>query len=247
MRDELARAWSFLDRADMSGGRREPFAFGTAIYDDEVPLRLDSNLLLVERPADPQQLLEEARRHSRRMIVFVDPDEGERLAPFFAERGWNVRRQLLMVQLREPETGADLELVEEVREQELRPARQRVVEGEPWARPEIMAQLFAAKHLIAKRVGARFFAVRVDGEVVSYTDLYQDGADAQVEDVGTLPEHRGRGYAKAVVLKAIQVARASGAEFVFLVADAEDWPQELYRRLGFDDLGSYVKLIEPGV
>lgn len=247
MPDELARAWSFLARSDMAGARSEPFAFGRATYDDEVPLRLDSNLLLVDRPAEAGQLLEEAHRRSRRMIVVVDAEEGERLAPFFAARGWLVRRQLLMAQLRRPETEGDLALVEEVREQELRPARQRVVAGQPWAKPEIMAQLFAAKHLIGRRVVARFFAVRIDGEVVSYTDLYHDGADAQVEDVGTLPEHRGRGYAKAVVLKAIEVARAGGAEFVFLVADAEDWPQELYRRLGFDDLGTYVKLIAPGV
>jgi hypothetical protein len=26
-----------------------------------------------------------------------------------------------------------------------------------------------------------------------------------------------------------------------LFADAEDWPKELYRRLGFDELGHYVK------
>jgi ribosomal protein S18 acetylase RimI-like enzyme len=92
----------------------------------------------------------------------------------------------------------------------------------------------------------RFFAVEVDGVVASYTDLYQDGADAQVEDVGTLPEHRGRGYATAVVLAAIAAARADGAEFVFLVADLDDWPKELYRKLGFDELGYYVKLVAPG-
>jgi ribosomal protein S18 acetylase RimI-like enzyme len=61
--------------------------------------------------------------------------------------------------------------------------------------------------------------------------------------VGTLHDHRGRGYAKAVVLAAIAAARKRGAEFVFLVADHDDWPKELYRRLGFDELGYYVKLV----
>jgi ribosomal protein S18 acetylase RimI-like enzyme len=86
----------------------------------------------------------------------------------------------------------------------------------------------------------------VDGEVVSYADLYQDGADAQVEDVGTLDEHRGRGYASAVVLAAIEASRRDGAELVFLVADANDWPQELYRRLGFETVGNYTKFFLPG-
>ena len=92
---------------------------------------------------------------------------------------------------------------------------------------------------------ARYFAILVGGEVVSYTDLYQDGADAQIEDVGTRHEHRGRGYASAVVLRAIAEAHKDGAEFVFLVADLEDWPKELYRRLGFDELGYFVKFIAP--
>jgi ribosomal protein S18 acetylase RimI-like enzyme len=108
-----------------------------------------------------------------------------------------------------------------------------------------MEQLFAAKALIGQRVTARHFAVVLYGKVVSYTDLYQDGADAQVEDVGTLQEHRKRGYASAVILTAISEARKAGAEFVFLVADLEDWPKELYRRLGFDELGYYVKFIAP--
>jgi hypothetical protein len=47
------------------------------------------------------------------------------------------------------------------------------------------------------------------------------------------------------VLAAIEAARADGAEFVFLVADLEDWPKELYRRLGFDELGYFVKFIAP--
>jgi ribosomal protein S18 acetylase RimI-like enzyme len=83
--------------------------------------------------------------------------------------------------------------------------------------------------------------VQLNGAVVSYADLYQDGADAQVEDVGTLPEQRGRGYATAVILAAIAEARRAGAEFIFLVADMDDWPKELYRRLGFDELGHYTK------
>ena len=127
----------------------------------------------------------------------------------------------------------------------LRAARHQVVTGQPWAKPEIMAELFAGKELIGRRVRARYFAVLLGGEVVSYTDLYQDGPDAQIEDVGTLQEHREHGYASAVVLAAIAEAREDGAEFVFLVADLEDWPKELYRRLGFDELGYFVKFIAP--
>lgn len=245
MADGLARAYAFLDRADMAGERTESSSVGTAVFDDDLPKRLDSNFLRVEREADPETVRQEAKRLGRRMIFVPDPELGERLAPHFEERGWRVNRVVVMAQLREPERTGDLSLVTEVEEPALRAARHQVVTGQPWASPEIMAQLFAGKDVIGKRVRARFFAIVVDGEVVSYTDLYQDGTEAQVEDVGTLHEHRGRGYASAVVLAAIAEARKHGAEFVFLVADYEDWPKELYRRLGFDELGYYVKFIGP--
>lgn len=245
MPDHLARAYAFLERADMAGERRESSLVGAAVFDDAVPKRLDSNFLQVEREAAPETVHAEAERLRRRMIHVPDSELGERLVPYFEERAWLVRRHVVMAQLREPERQVDLSLVTEVEEPTLRAARHQVVTGQPWAAPEVMAQLFAAKELIGQRVRARYFAVLVDGEVVSYTDLYQDGADAQIEDVGTLHDHRGRGYASAVVLAAIDAARKDGAEFVFLVADREDWPKELYRRLGFDELGYFVKFIAP--
>ena len=245
MDEYLARAHAFLDRADMAGERSEGSSVGTAVFDDAVPRRLDSNFLRVEQEVDAKTVLAEAKRLRRRMIHVPDSELGERLVPHFQERDWLVRRHVLMAQLREPEREADTSIVSEVDEPMLRSARHQVVAGQPWAKPEIMAELFAGKELIGRRVRARYFAVVLDNEVVSYTDLYQDGADAQIEDVGTVHEHRECGYASAVVLAAIAEARGEGAEFVFLVADLEDWPKELYRRLGFDELGYFVKFIAP--
>src|SRR4051794_37671747 len=98
-----------------------------------------------------------------------------------------------MAQLREPEPGAAVSLVQEVSEEELRPPRRVLLGDQPWAKPEVLDQLFAAKALIGERVSARHFAVPADGQIVSYADLYLDGRDAQIEDVGTLPDHRGAG------------------------------------------------------
>lgn len=245
MGDELARAYAFLARGDMGGTRTEASSYGRVVYTDELPRRSDGNYLWVEREAGPEELVAEAQRLRRRLIFVPDPELGGRLAPWFTEHGWRIDRHLVMAQLREPERSADLSLVHEVDERALRPARRRLLEGQPWADPEVVEQLFAAKALIGERVRVRFFAVPVDGEIVSYADLYSDGAGAQIEDVGTLPEHRGFGYATAVVLAATEAARAAGADFVFLVADAEDWPKKLYRSLGFDELGHYTKFFAP--
>jgi ribosomal protein S18 acetylase RimI-like enzyme len=245
MSDDLARAHAFLARGDMYGPRAVPSPYGTAVFTDELPRRLDGNYLRIERSAKPEEVAAEARRLERRMIFVPEAELGERLAPHFRRRGWRVNRVALMAQRREPERDAGLSLVQEVAEEDLRAARQRVNAGQPWGTPDVLEQLFAGKRLIAQQLETRFFAVVVDDEVVSYAELYQHGADAQVEDVGTLPEHRGRGYATAIILAAVAQARRNGADFVFLVTDKEDWPKELYRRLGFDELGYYVKFVAP--
>ncbi len=245
MREELARSYEFLARGDMSGTRVVESPFGRAVYTDELPRRLDGNYLWVESADGPEELVAEAARLERRLIFVPDPELGDALAPWFKQQGWRIDRHVVMTQLREPERQADLSLVREVSEPDLREARKRVLANEPWATPQVLEQIFAAKALIGERVRTRFFAAVLDGEVVSYTDLYLDGADAQVEDVGTLPERRNEGHATAVVLAAVAEARRSGAEFVFLVADADDWPKVLYGRLGFDEVGHYTKFFAP--
>jgi predicted GNAT family acetyltransferase len=75
------------------------------------------------------------------------------------------------------------------------------------------------------------------GSLAAITVLYSDGSVAQVEDVYTVPEERNRGHARALVTKAVEVARAVGYELVFIVADADDWPRHLYRRIGFEPVG----------
>ena len=246
MRDELARAYAFLARGDMGGTRVAETPSGRVVFTDELPRRLDGNYLWVDRNAEPEELVAEAEQHERRLIFVPDPELGDRLAPWFEHEGWRVDRHVVMVQLREPEREADLSVVRELREEDLRQARRQVLSGHSWATEEVLDHIFSAKRVIGERVRARFFGAVVDGEVVSYSDLYQDGTDAQIEDVGTLPGRRDRGYASAVVLGAIEAARRDGAEFVCLVADANDWPKELYRRLGFDTVGHYTKFFVPG-
>src|SRR5215210_6727502 len=123
MGDDLARAYDFLARGDMGGTRVVASPYGRAVYTDELPLRHDGNYFWVERDAEPEELVSEASRLDRRLLFVPDPATGDRLAPWFRERGWRIERHLVMAQLREPEPGADLSLVEEVREEELRTPR----------------------------------------------------------------------------------------------------------------------------
>jgi GNAT superfamily N-acetyltransferase len=83
----------------------------------------------------------------------------------------------------------------------------------------------------------------VAGDGQAMCKLWSDGTIAQVEDVYTAPEARGAGHARALVTRAIQEARSEPHELVFIVADADDTPKELYARLGFDPLVTVTRVV----
>jgi GNAT superfamily N-acetyltransferase len=90
----------------------------------------------------------------------------------------------------------------------------------------------------SRALGDRLLGVRSgDGQLVAITKLRSDGRTAQVEDVYTVPEARGRGFARALVSRAADLARGAGNDLVFIVADDADWPKLLYERLGFRSAG----------
>lgn len=248
MSSELERAVSFEEAIrERCAERVVPFRFGRAFFNDTLPHVWDLNVLRVDEPAgatvealaaEAERLHGEAGHHHRRLAV-DDERAGEALAEAFRSLRWRVDRFLVMgwrgpgdrvVQAPAPVTEVDAAA--------LRPLREAIVGAEPWASSEEVTRMVVDSAQLAARAGsARHFAVHVEGQVACAADLYSDGRTAQVEDVATLPEHRGRGYATAVVLRAVEEAVATGHDFVFLVADADDWPKELYARLGFAPLG----------
>jgi len=242
-----ARAFAAMRRTEVRGTNEEPFRFGTTVLTPELPLRHDSNFLYADRltpGATAADLAAEADRilggagYAHRVIT-CPGDDAAGLVDDFRALAWNVDRHLLMVLRRPPEREADTARVTEVDADTLRPFRMAFTRTYPWGTAEVAEQLTAWKTRIAGDV--RFFAVLEGGEPVAATDLYLSNGDAQVEDVATHEAHRGRGHGTAVVQRAVDEAQAAGAEFVFLVADSVDWPQHLYRSLGFDDAGGYWK------
>ena len=75
------------------------------------------------------------------------------------------------------------------------------------------------------------------GELVSYCGLwYHKGTDyAYVEPVCTVPRHRGKGLAGALLCEAMNRARALGAKKAYVISD-----QKFYRDLGFTDAYRYT-------
>ncbi len=91
--------------------------------------------------------------------------------------------------------------------------------------------------------GDRWFVAPAEGEPLSACRLLRARRDRPGRGGRHAHAHaRERGYAKATVLAAIAAAQAAGDETIFLTADAADWPQLFYARLGFETVGEITVL-----
>jgi ribosomal protein S18 acetylase RimI-like enzyme len=218
-----------------------PFRHGTAFFHDSLSRVYDLNFLRVERGASAEELVADAdllqEGLGHRKLQVDDEELGGRLDPGFRGLGWTVNRHVIMPH-RGPTPPADKAIVSETDLATLEPVWAEGIRGFPFGRDEeVVRQLLAEKRVIAAAVPTRYFAVLVDGTPVSYCELYSDGETAQIEAVLTHEAYRGRGFARAVVTRALAEARRGGNPLVFIVAVADDWPRELYRKLGFEPAG----------
>jgi GNAT superfamily N-acetyltransferase len=229
--------------AERLSTRALPTAIGTAYVQDDFPRRYDSNYIWVDVPlADlsGEALAAEADRVQghleHRQVSLPDGSDARRLLGELRALGWRGELLLTMVQDREPDAWND-GLAEEAGVDDVGPFLVRVnreTDGGMHAADAEMLSSF--RDVLAERAGARFFVVRDGAEIVAIAELYRLGDVAQVEAVYTLEAFRGRGFGRAVVLAASRAAREAGADLVFLNADDDDWPKELYGKLGFDEL-----------
>ena len=254
---ELARIQAF-DRelfARMSTAT-VPFSHGTAYLNDDFPLRWDSNFLAVERghpPTSAPELAEEAERIlgsaglGHRQVFVPDGDTGGRLAPGFGAMRWSTDQLVVMSQRRPPARSAPELDVREGSFEEAMPLIEEVVRRAPYATSkEVVRQLVEHRGLLERVAAARFFVGRVEGVDAGVCEAYLIDGVGQVEDVNTLEEHRRKGVATAVVTAAADGCRAKGADLVFLIADQDDWPKELYATLGFEPVARWwAFLLQP--
>jgi len=208
------------------------------------------NQLSVDAPTDADALigaLDQLYSHLPHRRAFVeDPEVGERIAPRLRDVGWLVERDVFMVARRERDRPAQAGLAREVDEATIRAVEAQTIAEQPYGEPAVIEQLLASRAAFGRAGRARYFVAATDGVDGCHTTLYSDGVVAQIEDVGTLKSLRRRGLARAACSAALDAAVATGHDLVFIVADDEDWPKELYGKLGFDVVGRPWAFTRPG-
>jgi ribosomal protein S18 acetylase RimI-like enzyme len=224
----------------------EPWAHGTVARATRYPSYYDFNLVRVEE--DPAMSVEALVAFAddalaglaHRRVDFDLLAAAEPLRRGFEAKGWKTLRLLLMRHETAPPPGP-VAAVEEVpydAVHELRVA---------WHREDFPALDPGGYHAEAREValrrGARVLAVRQGGVPVGYAQVEHEGAAAEISEVYVHPEHRGRGLGTAITRAAIQ---ASGdVRDLWIAADDEDRPKELYARLGFRPVWTAMEFTRP--
>jgi GNAT superfamily N-acetyltransferase len=102
---------------------------------------------------------------------------------------------------------------------------------------EVVEQMVAFERDVGIPAGRTWFAVREQREIVALGSLLILARVGVVDGVATLPHARRRGYAAAIVTRALVEASTRGARAVHLLADPRGDAERIYRRLGFEPLG----------
>ena len=246
----LADILAYLSRTEEGAvDEVRPTRHGVALLTPSLPLVWQLNAVRVEDPAaGPRKLIAEADRVladcGHRKLVVHDEELGCRLRPSLEAEGWNAYRLMVMVRRRPPDRAPPARAGGEVDRDAGAAALDAFRREQPFGwQDEAVRQLAAMDDRLGSLAQGRYFAAPPT-DPASACRLYSDGGLAQIDEVGTLEARRGRGHARAAVLAAAEAAAAAGSDPVFLLTDAADWPQELYRRLGFDEIGGVYEFLK---
>jgi GNAT superfamily N-acetyltransferase len=217
---------------------------GWVIRDESMPLVWAINQLRLRQPVTFEQAVELGDRHLgdrpyRHLMIEIEAI-GARLEDRFHAGGWRVDCQVTMELAGRADRVVDTSAVFEAPAEEVIERLKRWVSESEDHTPTLdeLRQLERYWELEWQVRNARRLGIRGrDGSLAAITMLYSDGATAQVEDVYTVPEERGRGHARALITHAVRLAADGGHEPTFIVADDRGWPKQLYARLGFEPAG----------
>jgi GNAT superfamily N-acetyltransferase len=245
--DDAARAREWLRAAEASVcDVIEPWEHGHVLRATRYPHYFDFNNVSVDRDADLSA--EELARFAdealdglnHRRVDVEPPSMAERLTPEFLNLGWHAVH-LVWMRHSGPRPSGYPGAVEQVAYDAVRHLRAQ------WLR-EDFPELDPTRYLdesreVAGRLGAEVLAAFDRGAPVAFAQLERARGGAEIANVYVLPQHRGEGLGTALTEAAITAA--GDVEDLWIVADDEGRPKELYGRLGFLPVWTRTEFLLP--
>jgi GNAT superfamily N-acetyltransferase len=229
-----ARAWRTATLAAVCDAI-QPWEHGTIVRATRYPSYFEFNLVRVED--DPGMSVdalvsfaEEALAGlSHRRIDFDLIEAAEPLRAGFAALGWRTPLLLSMRHEQQPPPAESDIAVEEVPYDAVHDLRVA------WHEEDFPDQDSTRYHAHSREVallrGARVLAVHEAGRPVAFAQLEYGEDAAEITRVYVHPDYRGGGRGTAITRAAIEAA--GDVRDLWIAADEEDRPKELYARLGF--------------
>jgi GNAT superfamily N-acetyltransferase len=199
------------------------------------------NQLCVTRPASFDEIVEAAEELQgdlpfRHVNVHNDSaDWGP--ARGFTDAGWRYDREVLMLLTGDADRRVDTSAAVELSQEQMGALMRRWngEEAPDRLEPEEAGQI-AEYHLREGRLWNEtiFGVLGPDGTPVSLTKARSHDSIGWVEDVYTITEARGQGNARMLVTHVTDLLRSRELDPIFIIADDNDWPKNLYARIGFE-------------
>jgi GNAT superfamily N-acetyltransferase len=228
-----ARAWVHATQ-DAVCDLVEPWAHGTVVRATRYPSYWDFNVVRVEEESELSAealaaFSDEALSGlAHRRIDLELAAAAEPLRADFRTLGWLTKR-LVWMRHQGPVPSAPATAVERVPYEAVNDLRV-TWHDEDFPDHPLGDHLVHAREVALLR-DTKVLAVLEDDAPVAYAQLSSNGRSTEIDQVYVSPDHRGRGLGTALTSAAISAA--GDVDDLWIVADDEGRPKQLYARLGF--------------
>jgi GNAT superfamily N-acetyltransferase len=226
--------------------------WGFAFFDDAAPRVYHANALHVTAMAGvtAEDLMSTAEEVlgalDHRRVVIEHEELWADLAETFYDAHWTRSTEVYMAHHRAPDRIEVPASIQEIEFEDLAASEDTFIASEPWGRdPEVRAQFTHRNRRASHAAEERIFAAMDEGAPVAWAKLRTLGDLLQIEDVATLPHMRRLGLGRGVVTAALQAALERDPKLLFIIAAEDDWPKDLYGKLGFEPIGRVAVFDRP--
>jgi ribosomal protein S18 acetylase RimI-like enzyme len=223
----------------------EPWEHGEVLIASDYPNYWNYNVVQVE--GDPglsaAELIavadDKLAAFKHRRVDFLDADAAESVREGFEAAGWETSRLVWMLHSGELPPGDRLE-VDEVDYDAVVDLR-REWNAEDFPRIDQESHIATAKQVSMTR-DVRVLASLEGSEAVGFAQIEFIDGSAEVTHVFVSATHRGSGRGTAITRAAIEAA-VDDVDDLWIVADDEGRPKEIYKRLGFSPVWTSTEFL----